>query len=125
MEYAYIELLLVREMGYTGDERLLERPIIGPFGKRSVNVDVVNVRPASGTFRDWQALPRHPRIQHPQNEVKEAMIADFAPRTAPGHREVREDKCGELGFRQLHRDGHCVRIFGSCAHQMRASCEEF
>ncbi|MDQ4146865.1 MAG: hypothetical protein M3120_04110 [Pseudomonadota bacterium] len=125
MEYAYIELLLVREMGYTGDERLLERPIIGPFGKRSVDVGVVNVRLPGGTFRDGQALPRHPRIQHPQNEVKEAMIADFAPWTALGHREVREDKCGELGFRQLYRDGRCFRIFASCAHHRRALCEEF
>jgi hypothetical protein len=125
MKDAYIEFLLVREMPHTSDKRLLERPIIGPFGKRSVDIGVVNVRLASGTFRDGQALPLHPRIQHPQNEVKEAMIADFAPRTALGHREVREDKFGELGFRQLHRDGRCVRIFGSYAHQMRASWEEF
>jgi hypothetical protein len=123
MEYAYIERLLVREMGYTGDERLLERPIIGPVGKRSVNVGVVNFRPDSGTFRDWHALPLHPRLKHPQNEVQEAMIVDFAPRTALGHREVWEDTCGELGFRQLHRDGRCFRIFGSCAHDVRASCE--
>src|SRR5262245_6942933 len=63
-------------------ERLLERPIIGPFGKRSIDIGVVNFRLARGTFRNGQALPLHPRIQHPQNEVKEAMIADFAPRTA-------------------------------------------
>jgi hypothetical protein len=123
MAYTYIERLLVREMGYTGDERLLKRPIIGLVGKRSVDLGVMNVRLASGTFRDWQALPRHPRIQHPQNEVQEAMIVDFAPRTALGHREVWEDTCGELGFRQLHRDGRYVRIFGSCAHDVRASCE--
>jgi hypothetical protein len=123
MEDTDIELLLVREMGYTGDERLLERPIIGPFGKGSVDVGVVNVRLARGTFRDGQALPLHPGREHPQNEVKEAMIAEFAPRTALGHREVREDKFGKLGFRQLHRDGGCVRIFASCAHPMRASCE--
>ena len=65
MAYASIELLLVREMGYTGDERLLERPIIGPVGKRSVNVGVMNFRPASGTFRDWQALPLHPPSKAP------------------------------------------------------------
>jgi hypothetical protein len=35
---------------------------------------------------------------HPQNEVKEAMIANFARRTPLGHREVREDKCGDLVF---------------------------
>jgi hypothetical protein len=29
-------------MTHTSDERLLERPIIGPFGKGSIDVRVVN-----------------------------------------------------------------------------------
>src|SRR5215475_5471689 len=99
MQHAGVELLLLREMPYTRDERLLERPIVGPFGKRSVDVGVVDVRRASGTFWNGQALPLHAGIEHPQDEVKEAMIADFALRTALGHREVREDKFVELGFR--------------------------
>jgi hypothetical protein len=38
---------------------------------------------------------------------------------------VREDKFGELGFRQLHGDGRYFRVFGRGAHHVRASCEEF
>ena len=44
---------------------------------------------AMGICRHGQALPLHPRIEHPQDEVKDAIIAQFALRTAPGHREVR------------------------------------
>jgi hypothetical protein len=44
--------------------------------------------------------------------------------SALGDRDMQEDKFGELGFRQLHREGRCFRIFGSSAHQMRASWEE-
>ena len=50
-------------------------------------------------FGNGQALPLHPGIEHPQDEVKEAMIADIALRTPLGHREVREDKFVELVFR--------------------------
>jgi hypothetical protein len=124
MQHAEVEFLLVREMTYTGDERLLERSIIGPFGKGSVDVRVVNVWFAMRVFRHGQALPLHPRIKHPQDEVKDAMIADFALWTALGHGEVRQDKCGELVFRQLHGDGRGVGIFGRCAHHLGASCEE-
>ena len=42
MEDADIEFLLVREMPHTGDERPLERPIIGPFGKDFVEGRLVN-----------------------------------------------------------------------------------
>ena len=89
MQHAEVELLLIREMPYTGDERLLERPIIGPFGKGSIDVRVVNGWVAIGAFRNGQALPLHPGIEYPQDEVKEAMIADFALRTTLGHRELR------------------------------------
>jgi hypothetical protein len=85
---------------------------------------VVNVWFASGVFRHGQALPLHPGVEHPQNEVKEAMIADFAPRTLLGHREVREDKFVEFCFSQLHRNGRDVGMFGGGTHHRRASCEE-
>jgi hypothetical protein len=39
------------------------------------------------------------------------MIADFTPRTALRHREVREDKCVELRFGELDGDGRYFRIF--------------
>jgi hypothetical protein len=85
MQHAEVEFLLFGEMGYTGDERLLERPVISPFGKGSVDIGVMNFRLAIGTFRNGHARPLHPRIQHPQNEVEEAMIAQFALRPALGH----------------------------------------
>src|SRR5215217_2886635 len=53
------------------------------------------------------------------------MIAEFAPRTPLGHRGVREDKFGELAFRQLHGDRRYFRIFGGGAHHVRASCEAY
>jgi hypothetical protein len=123
MQPAEVEFLLCGEMSHTGDDRRLERPVLSSLGKCPVDVGVMNFRRAIGTFRDWQALPRHPHIQHPQNEVEEAMLAQFALRPALGHREVREDTCGELEFRQVHRDGRGVRIVGRCAHPRRASRE--
>src|SRR6266850_2168770 len=38
-------------------------------------------RLALGAFGYRQALPLHPHIEHSQNEIKEAMIAQFALRT--------------------------------------------
>ena len=99
MEHAEVTCLLVREMGHTGHKRLLERTVIGPFGKGSVDVGVVNVGLASGVFGNGRALPRHPGIEDSQDEVKEAMIAQFTLRPALGHREVREDTFGELVLR--------------------------
>jgi hypothetical protein len=96
MEHAEVKSLLVREMPHTGRKRPLERPIIGPFGKGAIDVGVVDGRLASGVLRDWQALPLHPRIEYPQDEVKETMIAEFTLRTSLGHREVRQDKFGAL-----------------------------
>src|SRR5215831_18933563 len=111
-------------MGYTGRERLLERPVIQPFGKGSVDAGVVNVWFASGVFRNGQAFPLHAGIEDPQDEVEQAMIAEFGCWTPFGPREMREDKFGELGFRQLHGDGRYCRIFSCGAHHFRASCEE-
>ena len=81
--------------------------------------------PKTCNHLNGQTFPLHPRIEDPQDEVKEAMIAQFTLRTALGHRKVREDKFGELGFRQLHGDGRYFRVFGRGAHQVRASCEGF
>ncbi len=99
MEHAEVKFLLVREMGHTGHKRLLERPVIGPFGKGSVDGGVVNFGLASGVFGNGRALPLHPGIEDPQDEVKEAMIAQFTLRTSLGPREVREDTFVELVLR--------------------------
>jgi hypothetical protein len=51
-----------------------------------------------GVFRHRQAFPWHPRIEGPQDEVKEAMIAEFTLGSALGHREVRQDKLMTLNL---------------------------
>ncbi len=92
MEHAEIELLRGREMPHTGHKRLPERPIIGPSGKDFVDSRIVNGRLALGVVRHGQTLPLHPGVEHPQDEVKDPVIAHFALWTALGHREVRQDK---------------------------------
>ena len=89
MEHAEIEWLLGREMPHTGHKRLPERAIIRPFGKDFVDGRIVNGRLALCIVWNGQALPLHPRIKHPQNEVEDAVIAQFALRSPLGHREVR------------------------------------
>src|SRR5262249_37903418 len=124
MEHAEIELLRGREMPHTGYKRLPERPIIGPSGKDFVDRRIVNGRLALGVVRHGQTLPLHPGVEHPQNEVKDAVIAQFALGTALGHREVRQDKCLELGFRKLDGNWRRCRRWCSSAHQAMASWKE-
>jgi hypothetical protein len=50
---------------------------------------IVNGRLALGIVWNGQALPLHPRIKHPQNEIEDAVIAQFALRSPLGHRKVR------------------------------------
>ena len=69
--------------------------------KDFVDSRIVNGRLALGVVRHGQTLPLHPGVEHPQDEIKDAVIAQFALGTALGHREVRQDKCLELGFREL------------------------
>src|SRR5712691_1831945 len=125
MEHADIELLLCGEMGHTGDKRLPERSVIGPFGKGSIDGGVVDGGLAMGVFRHGQALPLHPRVKHPQDEVKETMIAQFALRTPLRHREVREDKCGELRGGELDGNRRSCRLCCRYAHHVRASFEGY
>ena len=75
MEHAKIEVLLSSEMPHTGHKRLPQRPIIGPLRKDFVDGRIVNGRFAIGLCRDGQALPLHPRIQDPEDEVKDAVIS--------------------------------------------------
>ena len=42
MEHAGVEVFLGRQMPHTGEERLPERPIIGPSGKDFVDTRVVH-----------------------------------------------------------------------------------
>jgi len=123
MEYAEIELLLGREMPHTGHKRPPQRSIIGPFGKNFVHGRIVNGRLALSVLRHGQTLPLHPGIEHPQDEVKDPVIAQFALGATPGHREVRQDKCLELGFRELDRNRRRCRLLSCYTPQARASWE--
>src|SRR5216683_6812698 len=124
MEYAGIELLLGREMPHTGYKRLPERSIISPFGKNFIDGRVMDDRVAIGVFRYGQTLPLHPGVEHPQDEVKDPIIAQFALRPSLGHREVRQDKCLELWFGELDRNRRRCRLWCSSAHQAMASWKE-
>ena len=69
MQHAGVEALLGRQMSHTRDERLPERPIIGPFGKDFVDGRVVNRGFALGVLRYGQTLPLHPGVEHPEDDV--------------------------------------------------------
>ena len=49
-------------------------------------------------LRDRQTLPWHAGVEDPQDEVEDAVIAEFALGATPGHGEVGQDKFGELRF---------------------------
>ena len=85
MEHAEIEPFLGREMPHTGDKRLPERSIIHPSGKDFVHGRVVNGRLALGVLRHRQALPLHPRVEDPSDEITDAVIAQLALRPPLGH----------------------------------------
>ena len=89
MQDTEVELLGFSEMLHTGHKRLPQRPIIRPFRKDFVDGRVVYRRFPMGACRHRQALPLHPRVEDPQDEVKDAVIAQFALWTAFGHGEMR------------------------------------
>jgi len=95
----------------TGDERMLQGAVVGPLGEDFVDRGVVNGRLAMGVCRHGQALPLHPGIEEPQDEVEDAMIAEFTLGSALRHGEVRQDKCRELGSGKLHGNW---RRYGLC-----------
>ena len=57
--------------------------------KDFVDGRIVDSRFPSGVCWHRQALPLHARVEHPEDQVKDAMIAQFALWTTLGHREVR------------------------------------
>jgi hypothetical protein len=111
-----------RQMPYTGHTRLPQRPSSSPFGKDCVDRRIVKSRFSMGVCRHRQALPLHPRIEDPQDEIEGPVIAQLARWPPPGHREVRQEKCGDLAVGQLYRDRGRCRLCGGCTHQGRASC---
>ena len=123
MQHTNIEVLLGREMPHTRHERLPERSIIHPFRQGAVNIGVVDGGFAISVLREREALPLHPRVEHPQDESEDPMRAQFALWAPLGHREVRQEKCGELGFGELDGNRRRCRLWGYCAHSARTSCE--
>src|SRR4029450_5469342 len=124
MEHAESELLLDREMPYTRHKCLPQRAIIGPSRKDFVHGRIVNGRCPMSVCRHGQALPLHSGVEHPQNEIKDPVIAQFALGTALGHREVRQDKCLELRCGELDRNRRRCRLWCRSAHQAMASWQE-
>src|SRR5262249_49222526 len=121
MEHAEIELLLGREIPYTGHKRLPERPIIGPCGTDFVDGRIVDSWFPSGVRWHRQALPLHARVEHPEDQVKDAVRAQVALWPALGHREVWQEKCVELGFGELDRNRCRCRLWCRGAHHTMAS----
>ena len=110
MEHTGVKVLRNRQMPYTGEEHLPERSIIGPCGKDAVDGRVVNGWFPMDIVRYGQAFPLHPGVEHPQDEVEDAIIAQFALRPALGHREVRLDKCDELRLGELDGNRRRYRL---------------
>jgi len=76
-------------VSHTGDEGMLKRAVIRPPSEDFVDRRVVDGWLSMRVLRDGQALPLHPSIEDRQDEVEEAMIAEFAPGSALGQGEVR------------------------------------
>ena len=121
MQDAEIKMAMRRQMPHTGNESLFKRAIVGPFGEDPVDGRVVDSGFAIACPGHWQALPLHACIEHPEDEVEDAMITEFAPRPPPGHRKVREDKCDELRPGELHGNRRRGLALGHIAHPDMAS----
>ena len=102
MQDVEIKVMLLRKMPHAGDERLIERAIVSPFREHLVDCRVVDQGGPVARSGYWHALPLHTRIEDPQDQIENAMIAQFTFRPTAGHRKVREDKCDELRPRELH-----------------------
>ena len=86
----------------TGDKGIFDGAIIGPFGKGFVDGAIVDLSLAIALFGHGQALSLHTGVEHPQDEIEESVIAEFALGSTLWHRQVRQDKFVELRFRELH-----------------------
>ena len=112
-----IEVVVRRQMPHTGDKCLFKRSIVGPFRESFVDCCVMDSRLSVGCPWDRQGLPLHACVEHPQDEVEDAMIAEFTPRPPPGHRQVRKDKCDELWLGELNGNRRRRWTFGHIAHR--------
>jgi hypothetical protein len=58
------------------------------------------------------------------DEVEDAMIAEFAPGSTLGHREMRQDKLLELGGRELDGNRRRCRLCWRCGPDRIVSYED-
>src|SRR4029453_15639045 len=123
MQHTQVEVFLRGKIRHAGDKRLPERPIIGPSSKDFGDGRIVNGRFPMRVFLFGQPLPLHTRIQDPQDEMQDTMIAYFALRSPLGHGEVREEKCRELRRGELDGNRRRCRLVCRCTYQVRTSCE--
>jgi hypothetical protein len=124
MQDSQIESVASRQMPHTGDKGMFNRAVIGPFGKDFVDGGIVDFGLAIAVFGHGQTLPLHARIEHPQDEVEEAMIAEFAPGSTLGHGKVGQDKFVELGFGELHGNGCRCWFVWRHGHEVLALFED-
>jgi hypothetical protein len=89
MQDTEIALVVVRQMSHTGDAGLCKRAVVGPPGEDFVDGRGMAGWLAVGVCGHGQTLPLHARVEHPEDEGEEAMIAEFALGSALGHGEVR------------------------------------
>jgi hypothetical protein len=66
----------------------------------------------------YQKLVNREGDEHPEDEVKDARIAEFALQSPLGHRKVRQEKCGELRFGEVDGNGVVVG-FGAAVLMMQ------
>ena len=70
----------------------------------------------SEVLRYRQTLPLHAGVEHPQDEVEDTVITEFAPGPTSGHGEVGQDKFAELRFRQLDGNRRGGGLYGRHRH---------
>jgi hypothetical protein len=68
---------------------MLQRPVIRPAGKDFVDRGVMDRIGAVRGFRDRQTLSLHAGIEHLQDQIEDAVIAEFTLGPTPRDRQVR------------------------------------
>ena len=75
MQDVEIKVVLLRQMPHAGDERLVERAVVSPFREHLVDGRVVDQGGPVARSGYWHALPLHTRIEDPQDQIENAVIA--------------------------------------------------
>jgi hypothetical protein len=91
MKNAEIEMVLLRQMPHAGDECLIERAVVRPFGERFVDCRVVDHGGPVACSGYRQAFLLHTRVDYPQDQIEDAVIAQFAFRPRLG-----VERCGKI-----------------------------